>query len=142
MRGGWLFVLAGCSFHTVNGTTTGDDAQVHDVAVDMKLPDGPITGPRRKPITIHKTKVMGVLGGFPVWIDLSDPQITAAAQPDGSDIFFTDAGNVAIPYERHYTAGHLTAWVKLDLATTTDTVIYVRYGDPTGVPAPDPTMVF
>jgi hypothetical protein len=103
------------------------------------------TDARRKPITVAAANVTDDLADFPLWIDLEDPQIGAIAQPDGSDVAFTDASGEPIPFEiQRWTpgSGRLQAWVKVELLAGVDTVIYVRYGDGTPAPAPAPASVF
>jgi len=87
---------------------------------------------RRKPITIDGTRVAETCVDFPVWIDLTDAQLAARAQPDGGDLVFTDVNGTAIPYEIQNwdpATGHLGAWIELaQLDPGTATVIYVQYG--------------
>jgi len=91
----------------------------------------------RKKITIDHTKV-GTVGStdqsnFPVLVSLtSDAGLSAHALSTGYDILFTDStGTTKIPYEREsYASGTLVAWVKVaTLSHTTDTVIYLYYGN-------------
>lgn len=90
----------------------------------------------RKEITIDHTKIPNTdQQDFPVLVGLTDSDLQAQAQSNGYDILFTDSdGKTKIPYEREQyigTAGTLTAWVKIaNLSHTTDTVIYMYYGNP------------
>ena len=100
----------------------------------------------RIPITIQSGKVSGTQTDFPVWIDLSNTPINQHARSDGTDIFFTDGSGSALDYEiQHWdaTASLLEAWVRLpSLPSTTNTLIYVEYGDLALATAPNPTGVF
>jgi uncharacterized repeat protein (TIGR02543 family) len=92
--------------------------------------------PYRKLITIDYTKVDGDLIGFPVLISLaSDSDLAAHAQTDGDDIVFTDYNNNRLYHEiEQYLSpsGSLIAWVNVpSLSSTTDTYLYLYYGNPT-----------
>jgi len=93
--------------------------------------------PYRKPITIDHTKVTAALTNFPVLISLTtDADLQANAQASGNDIFFTSAdGATKLSHEiEKYTSGtgNLVAWVQVpSLSNTTDTVLYMYYGNPT-----------
>ena len=88
----------------------------------------------RKRITIDHTKVIAAQSDFPVLVSLtSDSGLQAYAQSEGDDIFFTAAdGTTRLSHEiEYYSAGTLVAWVKVPaLSSTTDTVIYMYYGNP------------
>ena len=116
-------MVAGCSFHL-----DGDP------------------GGLRKPITIPGTSVTGTVADFPLWIDLVDSQIAAAAQPDASDLSFTDLAGAPIPFEIQRWipgTGRLQAWVRVaQLTPGAETVIYVRYGAASRLAAPSPATVF
>jgi len=93
----------------------------------------------RKQITIDRTKVSGNLTDFPVLISFTDPDLQSSAQAGGGDIVFTASdGATRLSHEiEQYdgTTGKLTGWVRVpSLSSTTDTVLYMYYGDPT---APD-----
>jgi hypothetical protein len=89
----------------------------------------------RKEITVDHTKVPNTdQSNFPVLINLTDSDLQAHALSNGYDILFTDStGTNKIPYQREqYTGGTgaLVAWVKVaTLSHTTDTVIYMYYGN-------------
>jgi len=152
-RGAVLVLLAACSFRSHEAG--GPDGPIID-APDIDAPDGGGSGSGsgsgsavmayRKPIAIDKTKVKGSLTDFPVWIDLTDADIAARAQADGSDIFFTDGGGTTLDHELvAYSAGthHLQAWVRMPVIDTgTNTTIYVVYGDPSRAVTPKPAGVF
>jgi hypothetical protein len=92
----------------------------------------------RKAITIDHTKVAGGLTNFPVLIDLTDSDLAAHAQADGDDILFTAATGVAakLGHEMEYYGGgggggRLIVWVNVpSLSSTTNTVLYMYYGNP------------
>jgi uncharacterized repeat protein (TIGR02543 family) len=95
-----------------------------------------ISWPFRKLITIDYTKVGGNLANFPVLISLaSDSDLAAHAQSDGDDIVFTDYNNNQLNHEiEKYTSatGSLIAWVNVtSLSSTTNTYLYLYYGNPT-----------
>jgi hypothetical protein len=96
----------------------------------------------RKAITIDHTKVSGDLVNFPVLVNLpTDTSLAGHAQADSDDILFTTSNvswnsgttNDRLPHEiEKYTSsnGNLQAWIKIpNLSSTTDTVIYMYYGN-------------
>jgi hypothetical protein len=86
----------------------------------------------RKKITIDHTKVSADLTNFPVLISVTDTDL-AEAQADGDDFIFTDSTNARLSHEiESWTddSGILTAWVRVPaLSSTTDTVLYLYYGN-------------
>ena len=89
----------------------------------------------RKAIIIDHTQVAADLADFPVLLSLSsDADLAAHAQDDGDDILFTDAGDVKLDHEIEYfdgTTGELVVWVRVPLlSSTSDTPIYIYYGNP------------
>lgn len=91
-------------------------------------------------ITIDHTKVAGDLENFPVMIQISDENnpIFTTAQTDGDDILFNSSDGVtklSHDLEQFITtegSRELIAWVKIPtLSSTTDTDIYIYYGNPT-----------
>ncbi|HTY53071.1 MAG TPA: DUF2341 domain-containing protein [Methanomicrobiales archaeon] len=90
----------------------------------------------RKAITIDHTKVVADQADFPVLVNLaSDASLAAHAQPSGNDILFTLSDEkTKVPHKiESYssTSGALVAWVRVPvLSSTTDTVLYMYYGDP------------
>jgi uncharacterized repeat protein (TIGR02543 family) len=97
--------------------------------------------PYRKLITIDHTYVTSPLTNFPLLISQpNDPDIAAAAQSTGQDIVFiqytdnTTKLNHEIEYYNHVT-GQLVTWVRLPtLSSTTDTKLWIYYGNPTSSP--------
>jgi Tfp pilus assembly protein FimT len=90
----------------------------------------------RQAITIDHTKVPSTQTNFPVLINLaSNANLTAHALASGNDILFTDStGTTKYSHEiEKYTSatGALVAWVKIpSLSSTTNTTIYMFYGNP------------
>jgi uncharacterized repeat protein (TIGR01451 family) len=87
-------------------------------------------------ITIDHTKVgSGTTdeANFPILISLtSDTGLSTHALTSGNDILFTASDGVTVlSYEREsYSSGTLVAWVKVPtLSHTTDTVLYMYYGN-------------
>ncbi len=92
----------------------------------------------RQKITIDHTKVTEDLTDFPVLINLagSTNPVFAEAQADGDDILFTSSdGTTKLSHEiESFTptsaTKNLTAWVKVpSLSSSTDTVLYLYYGN-------------
>jgi len=102
----------------------------------------------RKSITIDHTQVASPgQSSFPVLISVaSDPDLSAHARPTGNDILFTSSGGTTkIPHEiESYSGGSLVAWVNVPtLSSTTDTVLYLYYGNTTGTDSQQsPTAVW
>jgi len=96
----------------------------------------------RKKITIDHTKVNADLTNFAILYKVTDPDLKDTnhnghvAQSDGGDILFTKSdGTTKLDHEiEKYSSstGELTAWVEIDsLSSTTDTEIYIYYGNST-----------
>src|ERR1035441_412666 len=90
----------------------------------------------RKAITIDHTKIPNTdQSSFPVLVNLaSDAGLSANALSTGFDILFTSSDGITkIPYEREAftkSTGTLVAWVNVaTLSHTTDTVLYLYYGN-------------
>jgi hypothetical protein len=126
---------------------TPADGRPPDGVIDPDAPpiDVPPNNARQKTITVESNRVTGTHTGFPVWVLLpTDTELAARAQPNGSDIHFTLAGQ-PVPYEIQRwdkSTGHLEAWVRLDISSAVDTVFEVRYGDPALAHAQDSAAVF
>jgi len=133
----FALLLASCGFKIVQ--VTDDDAA-------GGRPDAPKGTPYRKQITIDRTRVTGTQTQFPVWIVRDqDAELEAHAVEDGADIYFTDAAGAPVPYEiQRWTkaTGHLEAWVRADVSDAADTVLELRYGDPSTAAPPRPDEVF
>jgi hypothetical protein len=101
----------------------------------------------RKAITIDHTKVVGgaSLSSFPVVIALNDANLAATAKADGSDILFTASDGVTkLNHElESYGSGQLTAWVNVPVVSaSSDTVVYVYYGNAAAPPQQSPAGVW
>ena len=99
----------------------------------------------RKSIIIDHTKVSASLSGFPVLIDISDPDIASKAQASGYDIVFTDYGRNKLNHEiesYNSSTGQLIAWVRANLTSTVDTILYMYYGNAAAVDQQDRTGVW
>jgi hypothetical protein len=97
--------------------------------------------PYLKAITINHSQVVGTQTNFPVLIAIDDDHdLTAHARADGADLVFTDTNGNLLAYEMEagYSAtGGTTGgtkvrvWVRIPtLSSSTDTVIHLRYGNP------------
>ncbi|MFC1504820.1 DUF2341 domain-containing protein, partial [Spirochaetota bacterium] len=101
----------------------------------------------RKKITLDPGMIYGTLTNFPWLVVLTnDPDIAANAQPDGDDILFTfDDGTSPIIHEidSYSNNGTLYAWLKIPiLSGTTNTNIYIYYGNSGAGNMSDPTNVW
>ncbi|MBX4181604.1 DUF2341 domain-containing protein [Candidatus Parcubacteria bacterium] len=107
----------------------------------------------RKKITIDHTKVSGDLTDFPVLVSTTDTDLKDTdnggyvAQADGGDFVFTSSdGTTALSYElQDYdnTTGELNAWVKVpSLSSTSDTNVYLYYGNATVTNGESPSNVW
>jgi hypothetical protein len=96
----------------------------------------------RKAITIDHTKVSGssALSNFPIVFSVTDANLKTVAngggvgKVDGTDLLFTASDGVTKldhELERYVAAtGETVAWIRIpSLSATTDTVIYVYYGN-------------
>jgi Domain of unknown function (DUF2341)/Concanavalin A-like lectin/glucanases superfamily len=139
MRLALVLLVVGCSYHEPGVNPTPIDAMV-DAPPDGPLPPHAL----RRSIIIDGSKV-GNVTNFPVWIDLRPPDVPTKAQPDGSDIEFTDASGTVISYEIvdwQPDYSRLAAWVKVpQLQKDMDRTIYVKYGDTHTLPR-DPKAVW
>lgn len=101
----------------------------------------------RKQITIDSSQVTGDLIDFPVLINLIDPDLSNKAKSNGYDIIFTDSdGKTKLDHEiesYNDTTGELIAWVEIPyLSSSTDTVIFMYYGNPDAQDQQNPTGVW
>jgi hypothetical protein len=92
--------------------------------------------PYRKRIIINSQKVNGDLTDFPVLINITDSDLKNKSRSDGYDIYFTQSdGETKLDHEIEYfdnSNGKLEAWVRIPaLSSTSDTLIYMHYGNPT-----------
>ncbi|MBU0758501.1 MAG: DUF2341 domain-containing protein, partial [Nanoarchaeota archaeon] len=91
----------------------------------------------RKKFTINKLLVHGSHIDFPVLINISDPDLSKA-EDNGSDILFTSSdGRTKLSHEIEYfnrSTNDLVAWVKINVSSAEDSIIYMYYDNP-GVPS-------
>lgn len=90
----------------------------------------------RKLITINSSQVDETLVGFPVLISTeADAELIAHAQADGDDIMFISFDDNTTKYSHEideYSSGELYAWVNISvLSSTSDTKLWMYYGNPT-----------
>lgn len=93
--------------------------------------------PYCKRITIDHTKVESTQTNFPVLLhQTTDSDLATYAQSDGGDIVFVDRCNNS-QYKHEIekyesSTGELIAWVNVTrLSSTSDTILYMYYGNPT-----------
>jgi hypothetical protein len=90
----------------------------------------------RKEITINHAQVAGDQTNFPVLIDITDHDLASKACSDGYDILFMNGTGVAWKLNDEIESynsntGCLVAWVNIpSLSSTSDTLIYMYYGNP------------
>ncbi|MDO8716166.1 MAG: DUF2341 domain-containing protein, partial [Dehalococcoidales bacterium] len=102
----------------------------------------------RKSITIDHTKVSANLTDFPVLVSLaSDADLASDAMDNGNDILFTSSdGTTELNHEIEQfdgNTGKLVAWVKVpSLSSSSDTIIYLHYGNPYSPNQQNPTGVW
>jgi len=89
----------------------------------------------RNKITIDHNQVSEDLTNFPILVNITDTNLSSKAQSDGDDIVFTDSTGTKLNHEiENFTSetGELIAWVNVtSLCSTTDTIIYMYYGNTT-----------
>ena len=104
-----------------------------------------------KEITIDSTEVMGsgYHYNFPILLNITDQDLHNQAQTDGDDIAFaneTDWLDFEIElFDQDFssTHAHLVAWINIpELSTSTDTIIYMYYGNPTMTSQENPSGVW
>lgn len=146
-------LLVGCSFQhgapvrpddggvdAPDGTGSGSDAGDGGGSNSDDAP--PMPPLREKTITITGA-VTGTLTDFPLWVSLTDTDLSARARNDGTDIHFV-AGTMQLDYEIQSWAknsGQLEAWVRVP-SLAMGTQIAVRYGDVDAAHAPDAPGTF
>ena len=86
----------------------------------------------RKAITIDRAEVAENLTNFPVLVSTTDTDLISKTRSDGYDIVFTNFDGTKIDYEIEKFVsgtGELVAWVKTNLSTSTNAVLYMYYGN-------------
>jgi len=99
----------------------------------------------RKKIVIQYSKVSGDLTNFPILIDVTSSDFVTHAQSDGDDILFTNSLGIKLNHEIEYyngSAGHLIAWVSANLSSTSNTILYVYYGNAAASSQANPASVW
>lgn len=126
----------------VNATDVGSDEWTN-VTYQFTTPQKLSKWLYRREIVINHSMVNGNLINFPILIEINDDiELAIDAQDDFDDILFT---NDSVSWYTDYTAGrlsheiesynssdgNLTVWVNVtNLSSTTDTVLYMYYGNP------------
>ena len=100
----------------------------------------------RKAIIIDSNQVGAPLTDFSLLVDIADADLQFKALSDGSDILFTgDDGITKLDHEiENYESatGNLIVWVRIpNLASTTNTVLYMYYGNPAAIDQANPAGV-
>jgi hypothetical protein len=101
----------------------------------------------RKQITINHTQVTGDLQEFPILLSATDADLIKA-RTNGEDLLFMN--NVGVASKLYHdidvfdeSTGQLVAWVKIpSLSSTTDTIIYLYYGNPASLSMTYPEKVW
>jgi hypothetical protein len=97
-------------------------------------------------MTLNHTLVKADLENFPVLIDIVDSDLKSKTQFDGDDIVFTIDHNSTLSYEIELydpNTGHLVAWVKISLlSSTADTELFIYYGNPNAPKQSNPAGVW
>jgi Concanavalin A-like lectin/glucanases superfamily len=143
-RVGIIALVGACNFDPGHPTTGGDGGPMIDAAIDAVKPDGTPGSARKRSITIQPTQ-HGDQTAFPMWFVFDDTQLGQQALTDASDIYFTlpDGSPLELEVQRwNKGAGHLEAWVRVDLLDAAPTLIDLRYGDPGPAHAPNAPVVF
>jgi len=99
----------------------------------------------RKSITLNHTLVKADLVNFPILLDIIDSDLKGKTQLNGNDIIFT-INNNSLNREIELfnrSTGHLVAWVKLPLlSSTADTELHMYYGNPSAPKPPSSATVW
>ncbi|RDE12436.1 MAG: hypothetical protein C4K49_10165, partial [Candidatus Thorarchaeota archaeon] len=109
----------------------------------------PVAYRHRKDLLVNHSKVLADLTDFPMLVDLYDRDLRTDVKPDGSDIVFV-VGDRVVEHEmesfvQNYntTHGHLTAWVRVPLlSSSVDTTVSMYYTNPSVCSHLSPKGVF
>lgn len=97
---------------------------------------------RRIQVTVDGGAVVSPLTDQHVLVQVTDADLAANAQADGSDIFFTNAGGTPIPHDIEAwnpSSGTLSAWVRADsISSGADTTLFLYFGAPDAPAQADP----
>lgn len=89
--------------------------------------------PYRRKITVDETYVTGDLSGFPILASTTIADLISKSRPDGTDLVFTKPDGITklnFELEKYDSStGGLAAWVQTDLASSTNTFLYMYYGN-------------
>jgi len=89
---------------------------------------------RRNKLTINASQVLADETDFPLVISTTSAEFLNYASSTGADFLFTDISGTKLNHEiEKYssTTGELVAWVKVpSISSTTDTILYMYYGNP------------
>lgn len=128
----WYDVMLHCTKDFVFGENNYDiNPKLFGVKLEMSIWED--TWWFRKNITIPASLIQEDLIDFPLLINItSDSNLAAGAQSDGDDIVFTNeqGGKLSHGIENWTSSrGDLIAWVKANLSSTSNTTIYMYYGN-------------
>jgi len=97
----------------------------------------------RKLITVDHTKLNFDINNFPLLIDIDDSALDGIVQNDARGVVFVTPSGTKLDHEiESYEDGHLVAWVKTDISTSSDTALYMYYGNPNCEPQENPEAVW
>lgn len=101
----------------------------------------------RFPLQVDPAKVAGPLTDYPLLVQLTSPELAAAAQPDGDDLVFVGGDGVTrLDHELESwdpLTGSLTAWVRLpSLDAAIGTGLFLYAGNPDAGDQQDPVGVW
>jgi len=87
----------------------------------------------RKILTIDSGLVLADQNDYPLLATTTDSDLAAYARSDGLDILFTDSsGTTTLMFELENfdsSSGELVAWIKTNISSLSDTVVYMYYGN-------------
>ena len=101
----------------------------------------------RKPVVVDADLVSADATDFTLLVEVTDPELQASATTSGNDVVFTASdGTTRLDHvieSWNSATGTLSAWVKVPLlSSTTDTELFVYYGNPAADDQQDPVAVF
>ncbi len=101
----------------------------------------------RKPVTVPAGQTAADVTDFVLYVEMDDADIAAGAQVDGDDLVFTAADGVTRldhTLESYTPAtGAVRAWVRIPtLSASSETALFLYYGNPTAVDQQDPSGTF
>jgi len=101
----------------------------------------------KKQITLDSSQIPSDLNNFPVLINITDADLASHAQSDGDDIVFVDSSETIVFNHEielyNGSNGRLIAWVNItSLSSSSDTVLYMYYGNPSCSSQENPSGVW